>query len=52
MDWWRTLLWVFRGRAWILAGFIGLVAWVYAHVPLTPADLDGPALRVSQAAPR
>lgn len=38
MDWMRTMAWVFRGRGWLLAGLVGLVGLVYAHVPLTMAD--------------
>lgn len=38
MDWLKTMAWVFRGRGWLLAGFLGLVTLVYTHVPLTMAD--------------
>ena len=35
VDWLKTAAWIFRGQRCVLIGLLGLVALVYAYVPLT-----------------
>ena len=51
VDWLKTVAWIFRGQRCVLIGLLGLVAMVYAHVPLTGSGQSS-SEQASQASAR